>query len=636
MSNPYSRDNEQTGYNNQIITSPQTAVNNLPYGFVPVGDAPVSRKPMVDLGKDDDLLYTGYINCSMYALNELCVGNSHQDLGNDLTAIMPLIVNDRILISSHTIKGCIANFLAAYLKLPISRMNNHRYSFRPNNAFSKDAVILKAAGIIESIDANGSGVIRKFKTDKFAFTTYKTKDGEYYYNPKETKYEIRDHGEKKGYFKFFDYHDGIDGTGTLARSFAGSGRCPSHKSLGVLLQNAGEDPLSNELYQISIDIMKAYQETIRVLADKEIGHLNDHPLLDKDVDIVSKNIKEHGKLNIGDVVFFEHEKNKKEVLTFGKHFRYRWAYSRDLYSFEKDYEPYDHNSLKHGELNIIEELFGYSYGDKDTADQDALPFENRAKSAKVHFSFAEHVSGTGELKKEKWLPRPGSPKPSSFEFYLRENYTVFLSKKKLTGPLTTYGDPARSDFIKKPRLSGRKFYYKTANTPYNDLKDEPEVDKTVKLCNVLVPSQQSFPLFKFRVHYQNLSISELHLLHFSLCLGQNIIPMANKPLASQGLFCHQIGYGKNYGMGAVKIVIDTQNEKEDIFRVKLNPESCKLQLFRIGLKPRHQLNEQCEALKQLMLFSSSVRNYPRYKGEIFQWHTKIKNDDLKARIEKRN
>lgn len=101
------RQNQNTqqhrGNNNQLSPSPQNAVNNLPYGFVPVGDAPVSRKPRIDLGNDDDSLYTGYINCSMYALNELCVGNSHEDLGNDRTAILPLEVNEKILISSHTL-----------------------------------------------------------------------------------------------------------------------------------------------------------------------------------------------------------------------------------------------------------------------------------------------------------------------------------------------------------------------------------------------------------------------------------------------------------------------------------------------------------------------------------------------------
>ena len=364
------------------------------------------------------------------------------------------------------------------------------------------------------------------------------------------------------------------------------------------------------------------------------GRLYDHPLLDKNEAELSKNIKEYGKVKVNDIVFFEYEKNKQDVLTFGKHFRYRWAFSRDLYDFNRDYQPYDLNSLKKGEVNKIEELFGYSYGDKEVTANDAIPYENRSKSAKVHFSFAEHVQGTGELKKEKWLPRPGSPKPSSFEFYLRQNYKLFLSKEELEGTLTTYGDPARKDYFNKPRLSGRKFYYKTAETPCNDLKEETVVDKTMKLCDVLSPSQQGLPLFKFKVRYQNLSLSELCLLHFSLCLGQNTVPLNDKPLTDQDLFCHQMGYGKNYGMGAVKIIIDCTSDKEDVFRVKNDTTTGKLILFRIGIKQDHELNEKCEDLKQLMLFRKELRCYPRFNGEIFQWHTKLKNDDLKARREK--
>lgn len=643
MNKPFDRFNHEQNANqrrrtpnNEIIPSPQDAVKKLPYGFVPIGDK-INRKPAQDLNTDDEKLYTGYMNCSLYALNELCVGNSHKDLGQDKTEISPLEVNGKILIPSSTLKGCISNFMAAHLGLPITRMNNHHYSFRPNNAFSSDdkAKVLSAAGIVESLNSeDGSCVIRKFKTKKFAFTRDRIKDGDYEYNERNYKYEISPYGDKKGFFKIYDYHDGIDGSGTLARSFAGSRRCPSHKGFAVKVEDHDENPLSDELYMVSSETMKAYERTLNTLADSEIGHLNDHPLLDKDVSVLKNNILSHGKIRLGNIVFFEHAKDDINVLTLGKHFRYRWAFSRDLHSFDKDYLPYDLDSLKKGELNTIEELFGYSYGEDDV--RDAVPFENQAKSAKVHFSYAEYVPGTGKLKEEKWLPRPGSPKPSSFEFYIKQNYVRFHSKDKAdkdkpSEPLVTYGDPVRKDFINKPRLSGRKFYYKTATTPCNDSKEELGVDKTVLLRKVLLPSAESLPHFKFKVHYQNLSLTELCLLHFSLCLGQNVIPEVKTLHSNKDLLCHQIGYGKNYGMGAVKIVLDCNGGKEDILRVKNDPSSRILKLFRV--KPTYSYNLS-EAMKPLMLFSHECRQYPHFRGSIFQWHTKLKNDDLKVRIEK--
>ncbi|MDD3563343.1 MAG: hypothetical protein PHR32_06695, partial [Candidatus Cloacimonetes bacterium] len=204
-------------------------------------------------------------------------------------------------------------------------------------------------------------------------------------------------------------------------------------------------------------------------------------------------------------------------------------------------------------------------------------------------------------------------------------------KDKPSEPLVTYGDPVRKDFINKPRLSGRKFYYKTATTPCNDSKEEHGVDKTVLLRKVLLPSAESLPHFKFKVHYQNLSLTELCLLHFSLCLGQNVIPEVKTLHSNKDLLCHQIGYGKNYGMGAVKIVLDCNGGKEDILRVKNDPSSRILKLFRV--KPTYSYNLS-EAMKPLMLFSHECRQYPHFRGSIFQWHTKLKNDDLKVRIEK--
>jgi len=624
---------QQGANNNQLNPSPQDAANKLPYGFVPVGDARIKRDPRIDLGKYNRELYTGYINCSTYALNELCVGNSHKDLGNDRTAILPLMVDGTILISAHTLKGCIANFLAAHLKLPITRMNNHRYSFRPNNAFGSN--ICFGAGIVEKINSDGSLEVRKFKDDKFAYTRNKNKDGYYSYQVNNNKYSYLRPDMNGDYFKFYDYFDGLDGSGTMANLFANSGTTPrtppSHKGFGVKLSSPTDYPLSTELFLADRDTVKLYTDTIDVLMDDKIGHLCDHPLTDtNDVSTIKNNLRKHLTNKEGDLVFFEYRNGTKQILTFGKHFRYRWAYSRSLHDFQQDYQPYDLDALRKANTNIIEELFGYSYGEKEITSDKDIPFENRAKSGKVHFSFAEHVSGTGQLKTEKWLPRPGSPKPSSFEFYLRENYRLFLNRSTLQGCMVTNGDPARKDFKQAPRLSGRKFYYKTVSNSYQNGQGVAGEDMTVRLSDVLHPSESSFPQFNFRVHYHNLSLNELHLLHFALCLGQNAIPNLDRPLSEQNILCHQIGYGKNFGMGAVKFVINTVNDKEEVFRIKVDSDTGKLELYRLKIEQKHTLSKD---MKRLMTLGEQFRTYPRYEGKIHLWHTKLKNDDLKARRE---
>lgn len=618
----YNQGGQNTGHNQ---TSParraKEAKEKLPYGFIPVKDSPPELVEAADLGSNDPKLYTGYINCSLHALNELCVGNRHVDPGNDTTEIQPMEVGGNILISASTLKGCIANFLAAYLGLPISRLNEHRYSFRPNNAFGRG--ILNGAGIVEKINKDGSLEVRKFRDNKFAFSRYEERDGQHYYSDTDrngrpqNKYSIISSGKQSAYFKFYPYHDGIDGKGSLGKRFTPS---VSHGSFGVKTKGPGLEPEYDEqVYYVSAETMKIYEDTQNmVLANDKTGHFTDHPMADKIKDIkdtILQNIRANARVKEGDLVFFEYRSGKHDILTFGKHFRYRWAYSRSLRDFTKDYQEYDTEALAAGKVNLIEELFGYSHENKE------IPYQHRSKSGKVHFSYAVHEQGTGALKEEKWLPRPGSPKPSSYEFYLRQGG----NDQK---PLTTYGDPARPDFTDPPRLNGRKMYYKTKITPYNDLQQD-EVDKTVKLVKVLQPKDGSLPTFTFRVNYENLTAKELNLLYFALCLGQNTPPDAVAPNQVKDLLCHQIGYGKNYGMGAVKITVDRKSDREELYSVKTDPETGALKLALLSFKSLPTIGGD---LKTLLLVHDTPRKYPANdRGEIHSWHTRLKNDDLKNR-----
>jgi len=609
--------NNRGGQNNNpgLAQRVTKAKERLPYGFIPVKDKDPELVDAADLGSLDPNLYTGYINCSLHALNELCVGNTHVDLGNELTEIQPLEVGGKIIISADTLRGCVSNFLAAYLGLPISRLNEHRYSFRPNNAFGLK--ILNGAGIVDKINTDGSFEIRKFCENKFVFSRSPKKDARLKYRVGATKIILAKDGDMEDYFKFYPYHDGIDGKGNLGLN---TQHPVSHKAFGVRTKGSGEPPeLESQTYLVSTETVKNYEETqLNVLANDTTGHFTDHPMADRIKGIkneILSNIRAEYKIKKGDLVFFEYKSGSNEVLTFGKHFRYRWAYSRSLRDFTKDYQEYNQNALSSGKVNLIEEMFGYSYENKD------IPYEHRSKSGKVHFSYAVHQEGSGDVKVEKWLPRPGSPKPSSYEFYLRQNGSE---------PMVTYGDPARPDYTKNPpRLSGRKMYYKTKTTPYNDNEHEKGVDKTVKLVKVLYPTKNSYPTFTFRVSYENLTAKELNLLYFALCLGQNTPPDKVEPDQIKDLLCHQIGYGKNNGMGAVKITVDRKNGSDEMYAVKTDVKTGALQLVFLSFKKYPAISN---SLRQLLLVHDKPRSYPAdNNGEIYSWHTRLKNDDLKKR-----
>ncbi len=592
----------------------------LPYGFVKINEKKeVSRMEAVDLGKSDPgSLYTGYLSCTLYAMNELCVGNSHEDLGGDRTLIKPLEVNNRILISASTLKGCISSFVAALLSIPISRMNNKRYSFRPNNAFAIGGKINFGAGLVTAVHDDDSLEIQKFRENKFVYSREHKEDGIYSYDPNRSafKYILAKSGQQEGFFKFYPYHDGIDGKGTLGIAFNGKS---SHKSFGVKTAGRGAEPeFEDQVYHVSKDTRRLFNATqTEVLANEKTGHFSDHPMSENikgRMPNILRNIKESKNIKVGDLIFFEYEKDSHEVLTFGRHFRYRWAYSRSLHDFEEDYQACDKEAIKQGKVNVMEEMFGYSYEDKD------IPYQFRSKSGKVHFSYAVHEPGTGSLKAEKWLPRPGSPKPSSYEFYLRQ-------EEKSKNPMCTFGDPAREEFEKAPRLSGRKMYYKTQNTSFGSLKEGDE-GATVKLINVLYPEKGNHPSFKFKVHFENLTIPELNLLHFSLCLGQNKAPDKMDADELDKVLCHQLGYGKNHGMGAVKIIIDP----ETVFSLKYDPETKTIipAALRYNNVPIKDISKD---LEEMLKLRNEERKYPSDGRGIHTWHTKLKNDDLKKRRE---
>lgn len=654
------------GNSRGVILKTQSAGSQLPYGFMPIDGCGIPRTPATDLGQTMKDRYSGYIQCKLYALNELCVGNSHSELGDDRTEITPLIVKDRYLISSNTLKGCIANFIAAYKGLPISRMNNHRYSFRPNNVPS-GAAILSGAGIVESVD-DGIYKIKKFTENTFAFVPYDNRSKKQFlglttdiaytnqiFNKARGsvdahKYIIGDKIDSRtpiefihtDSFMFYKYHDGIDGKGFFGSK---AEHKSSHKSFGVRVTKGTEPDFDIERYIITAEKMKEYEQTIATLSDTDIGHLKNHPILtkhklkDEDKSALSKKIIENSIVEEGSLIFFEYYEGTNEILTFGKHYRYRWAFKHDLHSFNEDYLPCDTSALQAGNLNITEELFGYCYEDV------SIDYNRRAKSGKVHFSFAEHIPGTGGIPKEKWLPRPGEPKPSSFEFYLKQNYENSMNGKSTADLLCTYGDPARQDFNSRPRLSGRKFYYSTTKTSYNDNERESGVTKTIRLKNVLYPSNDSYPEFSFKVHYENLSMEELKLLKFALNLGDNTAPKQGSPFCN-GLLCHQIGYGKNHGMGAVKITIDTDKDVEQIYSYGVSNNSITESVIEVD-------SSQFTEPGPLFRLHTSGKNYPidvaskdkavkkhNNKREVdddsdgvgtYSWHTRLKNEDLANR-----
>ena len=133
--------------NNREINN---AKNVLPYRFVKVKGQSKKIK-RVNLNKYNDNLYSGELQCSLYGVNPLILGNTHEmeDENNPKspTRIKPLIVDNKPVISSYTLKGAISNFLSAYIGDPMTRVEKKGFLFRPNMAFAGNKIDV-SAGIV--------------------------------------------------------------------------------------------------------------------------------------------------------------------------------------------------------------------------------------------------------------------------------------------------------------------------------------------------------------------------------------------------------------------------------------------------------------------------------------------------------
>lgn len=392
MSNGYNKDGSHS----------ESPKEETPYGFVPVVKERLDYVDKKPLNKYSEDLLSGYINCKLYVLNKLIVGNSQIAETEQASRIYPLEVGGRIIISANTLKSCVRNFLAAMLQYPLTRIDKNKYGFSKQNKI-------------------------------------------------------------KG--------------------------------------------------------------------------------------------------------------------------------------FEQDYCEYDVEKIKHNELNDIEELFGYSITKSDSNDD--IDHAQRAKSGKVHFSYAVADEAYLRNREELKLPFPGPPYDEELKFY-------FKSRRE-----------DKADKNQGPRLAGRKFYYRTEKAkkggdPCRTLKDAIFADK-------------SYPSFSFRVHFENLSSLELRLLFFGLNLGQNQQPGKLNPVEKNDilyiddeipLLCHQIGHGKNFGMGAVKICIE-ENDLLDgkmrpfAVRTRFNKDTYKIEgYYRYPDLNFLKAGEFPEELKRLSYYHVKARSYP--------------------------
>ncbi len=223
------------------------------------------------------------------------------------------------------------------------------------------------------------------------------------------------------------------------------------------------------------------------------------------------------KIGLNDVILFENdEDNNAKHLAFSQIPRLRCKNS------PYDFLPEEFTACEHLEnLCYACRIFGMVGNTKKSISNDE---EKESLGGKVYFSDAINDNGTFPNGSFYKLIKPlGTPHPSLTNFYLES------------------GNYDENDIL----IRGRKFYWHHTD----------KIDKTFDQIQHLISDDKESPsnsslqimetgnVFKFEVHFKNITEDELGLLLYSLQLEDDLL--------------HKIGRGKSLGLGSCKVIIDS-------------------------------------------------------------------------------
>jgi len=265
---------------------------------------------------------------------------------------------------------------------------------------------------------------------------------------------------------------------------------------------------------------------------------------------------QHGSLALGQVIFYV--PNGKEVIHFGHtpNFRISAYAAREKRAITpNDLVP---DELKCPEyIDFAEAMLGYVRTFSELEDMVRRKvIKEIAPQGDPQRAFASRISVTQATlvnenlsDDEFWLVPPTSdpivpkilatPKPTAFQMYLTQQEPDLKSK------LDHYTSPPPH----ATNIRGNKLYWHQGKRTFDDLKEKDEQwlrDGKVKPEST--QHTQFRPVrdgveFKFRVYFENLSDEELGALCWAL-----------HPVGEEGkTYCHSLGMGKPFGMGAVKL-----------------------------------------------------------------------------------
>jgi CRISPR-associated protein (TIGR03986 family) len=186
--------------------------------------------------------------------------------------------------------------------------------------------------------------------------------------------------------------------------------------------------------------------------------------------------------------------------------------------------------------DIAEAIFGYIDKAKDAKDIKQGD-KRRAYASRVSVSDAVVSGDSKDFYEREFIPKIlGGPKVTTFQHYLEQPEAAKDSKRALHHYATT----------PKPKLRGHKLYWRQRDTTIRDVEQTnlealKQIQQGSDTQHTRMKPVKKDVAFKFTIRFENLSAVELGALAWALYL----------PCSANHR--HQLGMGKPYGMGVVKL-----------------------------------------------------------------------------------
>jgi len=512
----------------------------------------------------------------------------------------PLRLKDgRVVIPGSALKGMLRHSLSALLSAPMERVGERHFTYRPNLDFNGVGTKLKYTirpALTKKLNGNNEWVLEILNPDPNNILFVRN-EVEYIINNKKSneiikgtvdginreiiyrkdrigQFVLDQYGNKiiqkvknhlvvlKGSsiilnHRVAKYKGGIDGEGIIASTFK-----PPTKTyqLALVPENCClEKIIPTELYQNYINQQKT------VLANNTIGHLTAHPTLKKiESEKAAKAIVDNSELTENQLIYVElttdgngDVTDQSQVVSFGHHFRYRWAYTSSIRQKNGSPRPCltptskESFSSVHDEKDVAPErltgarlFFGY-VNDKDNPIGKGK-FKRLAGRIAINHAVSVGIpTFLGDEERGYCVPLPilGQPKPSAWEFYLQQSSN---------DPPCTYGDLPGDP---GGDLAGRKFYRHQPSVGEKNLRavDQETIQSDqATLARFICDAKTEF---KFTVRFMLLRPWELYALLGTL-QPHRLAPTHNGQAPVPGDYGHKLGLGRPLGMGSVVINVD--------------------------------------------------------------------------------